>query len=71
MLDVFLMLGVGVTAALCRAFFSENIELNQYIGYFMLMASAYILCSYSSNLKGKLTLKPWQRNILILQLFTH
>lgn len=57
MIDVFLMMGVGVTVALCRLFFQEPIKLNQYIGYFMLIIAAYILCSYSSNIKGKFTAK--------------
>lgn len=57
MLDVFLMLGVGVTVVLCRVFFSETIAINQYLGYFMLIIGAYILCSYSSKIKSKFTAK--------------
>ena len=59
MLDVFLMMGVGITVALCRVFFGEQIEFNQYIGYFMLIIAAYILCSYSSNIKSKFTVKSF------------
>lgn len=57
MLDVFLMLGVGITVALCRAFFSEPVTINQYIGYFMLIIAAYIMCSYSARIKGRPTAK--------------
>lgn len=57
MLDVFLMLGVGITVALCRVFFSEAITVNQYLGYFMLIIAAYILCSYSAKIKSKFTAK--------------
>lgn len=59
MLDVFLTLGVGITVALCRIFFSEQIGLNQYIGYFMLIIAAYIMCSYSSGIKGKFDIKSF------------
>ena len=57
MIDVFLMMGVGITVALCRLFFQEPIKINQYIGYFMLIIAAYILCSYSSKIKNKITAK--------------
>lgn len=59
MLDVFLTLGVGITVALCRIFFSEPVEINQYIGYFLLIIAAYIMCSYSSRIKGGLNFKSF------------
>lgn len=62
MLDVFIMLGVGVTVTLCRIFFNEAILINQYLGFIMLVSSAFIMCSYSSTIKGRLSFK----NILLL-----
>ena len=59
MLDVFLTLGVGITVALCRIFFSEAIGVNQYVGYCMLIIAAYIMCSYSSKIKGGLNIKSF------------
>ena len=59
MLDVFLMMGVGITVALCRIFFGEQIQIYQYIGYFMLVVAACILCSYSSNIKNRFTVKSF------------
>lgn len=57
MLDVFIMLGVGVTIALCKIFFNEEIEITQIAGFILLLISAFIMCSYSNRLKGKLSLK--------------
>ena len=59
MLDVFLMLGVGVTIALCRIFFNEQISPNQYIGFFLLVIASAIMCSYSSSIKNKITPKSF------------
>lgn len=59
MLDVFLMLGVGVTVALCKIFLDESIALNQYIGFGLLVVASYIMCSYSSKVKNKMTLKSF------------
>ena len=64
MLDVFLMLGVGVTIALCKLFFNEPIRLNQYIGFSLLVLASIIMCSYSSSLKNKLTVKSFITLIL-------
>lgn len=59
MLDVFLMLGVGVTIALCRIFFDEPIFINQYIGFLLLLLASAIMCSYSASVKNKFTLKSF------------
>jgi drug/metabolite transporter (DMT)-like permease len=59
MLDVFLMLGVGVTLALCKIFFNDSIALKQYIGLAMLLVAACILCSYSSTIKSRFTVKSF------------
>ena len=56
MLDVFLMLGVGVTVSACRIFLGEEIRLNQIIGFVILVVAAYIMCSYDISLNGKMSL---------------
>ena len=53
MLDVFLMLGVGVTVALCFAFLGEPIRITQVIGFVILVAAAFVMLSYNGSLKGK------------------
>ena len=55
MLDVFLMLGVGVTVCCCRVFLGEEIRLNQIIGFIILVIAAYIMCSYDVSLNGKMS----------------
>ena len=62
MLDVFIMLGVGVTIALCNIFFKEEICFNQLAGFVLLIISASMMCSYSTSVKGRLSLK----NIILL-----
>lgn len=59
MLDVFLMLGIIVTTALCKVFFKEDIKVNQYIGFAILIFAAYLMCSYNISLKGRFTLKSF------------
>ena len=59
MLDVFLMLGVIVASVLCKIFLFENIKINQYIGFGILILASYIMCSYNISLKGKFTLKSF------------
>jgi len=56
MLDVFTMLGVGVTIVLCRIFFDEPVTLTQCVGFILLMLASLIMCSYSANIKGSFTL---------------
>lgn len=55
MLDVFLMLGVGVTVSCCHVFLGENIRLNQIIGFAILAVAAYIMCSYDVSLNGRMS----------------
>lgn len=55
MLDVFLMLGVGVTVGCCRIFLGEEIRLNQIIGLVVLVVAAYIMCSYDMTINGKMS----------------
>lgn len=62
MVDVFLMLGVGVTVLLCKIFFDEPITLPQGIGFALLVLASVIMCSYSKSVKGSFTPK----NLLLL-----
>ena len=64
MLDVFLMLGVGVTVSACRIFLGEEIRLNQIIGFVILVVAAYIMCSYDVSLNGKMS--PGKIALLVL-----
>ena len=57
MLDVFTMLGVGITVTLCKVFFDEPISTNQYAGFLLLLVSTIIMCSYNSSIKTKLSIK--------------
>lgn len=52
MIDVFLMLGGGLTIGLCKLFFNETASINQLIGFVLLVIASYIMCSYSSSIKG-------------------
>ena len=57
MLEVFLMLGVILTTVLCKIFFGEDIRINQYIGFGILVVAAYLMCSYNASLKGAFSFK--------------
>ncbi len=62
MLDVFLMLGVGVTVVFCRIFLNEPIRPAQVIGFCLLVLAAYIMATYNKSIKGKMSLK----NLILL-----
>lgn len=64
MLDVFLMLGVGVTVSACRIFLGEEIRLNQIIGFVILVIAACIMCSYDVSLNGRMS--PGKIALLVL-----
>lgn len=57
MLDVFLMLGVGITVGFGSLFLEETLRWNQGVGFLLLMLAALIMTSYNSTLKGKMSLK--------------
>jgi len=52
MIDVFLMLGGGLTISMCKLFFGEAVSPNQIIGFVLLVIASCVMCSYSSNIKG-------------------
>ncbi len=55
MMDVFLMLGLIVPLIGSSVFFAESITIKQCIGLAILLVSVYIMCSYNSGLKGKMS----------------
>ncbi|MBQ8426755.1 MAG: EamA family transporter [Clostridia bacterium] len=57
MLDVFLTLGIIVPLLLCSIFFGEKIVWLKWIGIILLIIAVYIMCLYSSSIKGKITFK--------------
>ena len=59
LVDVFIMSGAIITILLCNLFFKEKITLFHCIGFLLLTVGAYVMCSYSSNIKSKLTKKSF------------
>lgn len=57
MVEVFLLLGVIVPIILCRILFAEEIGLWQIVGIAILLVSVYIMTTYNSSIKGKLSIK--------------
>ena len=57
MVDVFLILGVLLPITLSKFIYGESIELIQWIGIILLVIAGYIICSYNTSIKGKLTPK--------------
>lgn len=55
LMDVFLLLGTVIPMALGFALFSEPVSLRQGFGFLLLMAAAWIMCSYNNIVKSKLT----------------
>lgn len=55
MVEVFLLIGVIVPIVLCRVFFGEEIGLWQIVGILILLVAVYIMTTYNSSVKGKLS----------------
>ncbi len=55
LMDVFLLAGTLVPMLLSGAFFDESIQLHQWGGFLLLLIAVIIMCSYSSNIKQKLS----------------
>jgi len=64
LVDVFLTLGLIIPISLSTVFFGEEIRLNHYIGFAVLLIAVIIMCSYSSSVKSKIDLN----SILLLSL---
>lgn len=55
MVEVFLLLGVIVPIILCRIFFGEAIGTWQIIGTVVLLFAVFIMCTYNSSIKGRMS----------------
>lgn len=55
MVEVFLLLGVVVPIALCRVFFNEAIGVWQIVGIVVLLVAVFIMCTYNSSIKGRMS----------------
>lgn len=55
MVEVFLLLGVIVPIVLCRIFFAEEIGAWQIAGILLLLVAVFIMCTYNSSVKGKMS----------------
>lgn len=56
MVEVFLLIGVSVPITLCRILFDEKIAIFQIAGLVLLIVAVYIMCTYNSKIKGKMTI---------------
>lgn len=63
MLDVFLMLGIFVPICGGSIFFKENIQGKHWVGFALLIAAAFVMCSYNNTVKEKM--KPAALALLI------
>lgn len=59
MVEIFLLLGVIVPVVLCRIFFHETVTLWQIGGCIILLIAIYIMCTYNTSVKGKMSLKAF------------
>ena len=55
MVESFVLLGVIVPIILCRVLYNEPISLQQILGFLLLLAAVYIMCTYNKTIKGKIT----------------
>lgn len=55
MVDVFLLIGVVLPLLLCRFIYGESIVLIQWVGIAILMVAGYIMCTYNTSIKGKMS----------------
>ena len=56
MVEVFLLIGVIVPIVLCRIFFGEEIGIWQILGIAVLLVAVYIMTTYNSSVKGKMSI---------------
>ena len=59
MVDVFLLMGVLLPILLCNFIYGESIHILQCAGIALLMVAGYIMCTYNTSIKGKMTLKAF------------
>jgi drug/metabolite transporter (DMT)-like permease len=56
MVEVFLLIGVTVPLVLCRVFFAEEIGPWQLVGIGILLVAVFIMCTYNTSVKGRMSL---------------
>lgn len=59
MVEVFLTMGIIIPTVFCDIFFEESISIYQWCGFAMLLAAAYIMCTYNNSIKAKISLKSY------------
>ena len=59
MLEVFLMLGSGITVLFGWLFLGEDLRWNHPVGFGLLLIAAWLMTSYNQSLKGKMTLSAF------------
>ena len=57
MVEVFLLIGVVVPIVPCYFLFGDTVNLWQIIGIVILLVAVFIMCTYNSSIKGKMSIK--------------
>ena len=55
MVEVFLLIGIIIPIVLCRIFFDEEIGPLQIVGILVLLVAVFIMCTYNTSIKGKMS----------------
>lgn len=55
MVDVFLLIGVILPLLLCRFIYDEKILPIQWLGIALLIVAGYVICTYNTSIKGKMS----------------
>lgn len=55
MVEVFLLIGIIIPIVLCRVFFDEEIGPLQIVGILVLLVAVFIMCTYNTSIKGKMS----------------
>ena len=59
MVEVFLLLGVIVPIVLCKVLFAEAIGVWQIAGIVLLLVAVFIMCTYNSSVKGRISISSF------------
>ena len=59
LIEVFLLVGIILPILLCYAFFGEKIGVWQWVGIALLVVSGYVMCTYNTSVKGKMSVKAF------------
>ncbi len=64
MVDVFLLIGAIIPISFCAVLFDEPVRPIQGIGIALLVVAGYVMCTYNTSIKGKMT--PAALGVLVL-----